>query len=179
MSPDYLNEAARAVTLSLPIKPWIAVPFLDLLFDFSRVRNVHACGSLPVSLPKDFAISNHCIRPPKVDDPEKSFERITKLVTGKTWSQDHVRHVSLTSARGWSVYFPCIDAEDPDELENASIFVERGVPSRGGVRGTRVEDGDHRIVSRCLERKSSRKRQSWTPGVSGRGSVQRAKRRSG
>jgi len=70
-----------------------------------------------------------------------SFELLSRLLLGHMYSADYVKPAVLISAWGWSVFLDAVDAIDPTDVSTNSMRVVCGVPSRRGLRRTRIIDG--------------------------------------
>lgn len=71
-----------------------------------------------------------------------SFKVLCFLILGRHMSHDdYVKPAVLVSAWGWSVFLDSIDSVDPFDVSVGKLRVVRGVPSRRGLRRTRIIDG--------------------------------------
>ena len=72
----------------------------------------------------------------------ESFKVLCFLILGRHMSHDdYVKPAVLVSAWGWSVFLDSIDSVDPFDVSVDKLRVVRGVPSRRGLRRTRIIDG--------------------------------------
>ena len=72
----------------------------------------------------------------------QSFEVLSLLLIGRhIYNTDYVKHAVLVSAWGWSVFLDSLDAVDPFDVSINTMRVRHGVPSRRGLRRSRIVDG--------------------------------------
>ena len=69
-----------------------------------------------------------------------AFSILSRLLLGHMYTEEYV-HALLISAWGWSIFFDCIDINDPADVSIDKIRVLNGVPTRRGLRRTRIIDG--------------------------------------
>ena len=123
-----------------------------ILIVFARVRgeDLKKCSHLPLSLSEhpNLKQSNLGIErastasgvPPALD-LINSFQILSRLLLGHSYSQDYVGSAVLVSAWGWSIFLESVDARDPVDVSVSTMRVLHGVPSRRGLRRTRIIDG--------------------------------------
>ena len=70
-----------------------------------------------------------------------SFMILSRLLLGHMYSDEYVRPAVLVSAWGWSLFFDSMDASDPDDVPTSTFRAMCGVPTRGGLRRSRIIDG--------------------------------------
>ena len=70
-----------------------------------------------------------------------AYSLLARLLVGRTYSEDYISSSCLISAWGWSVMFDSVDATDPSDVCTETIRVLYGVPSRHGVRQSRIVNG--------------------------------------
>ena len=127
-----------------------------ILVTFARIRNedLQKCTALPLSLyahqglqkvdhGMDKTITNSTRTRPL--DLVGSFKVLSRLLLGHMYSEDYVQDAILVSAWGWSIFFEFIDAIDPAEVSTDAMRVVYGVPTRRGLRRTRIIDGPTQI----------------------------------
>jgi len=71
----------------------------------------------------------------------KSFDILSRLLQGPSFSEEMNKRTFLVSACGWCVYFDSINSVDPAEIFKSTLRIVRGVPVRDDVRKTRIVDG--------------------------------------
>ena len=112
-----------------------------LLLDFATIADPTSCESLSMNL--SAAVTYHHLRD-SIERPESlvgPFRRLTQLIYSKE-PPTHIRDsASLVCERGWSIYLPFIDAENPEEAEPSVIFAQPGVPTRGSIQRKLIIDG--------------------------------------
>ena len=123
-----------------------------ILIILARIRgeDLKECSHLPLSpfeyskLTKaDLGIerSSQADEVPPALDLTNSFEILSRLLSGYSYSQDYVKSAVLVSAWDWSIFFESVDARDPADVSVSTMRVLHGVPSRRGLRRTRIIDG--------------------------------------
>ena len=124
-----------------------------LVFALSRIHpnDLERCANLPLSLPafENLDERHHGIKKTtKAKDQIEpimtiptSFHILCRLMLGHSFSEDYIEHAVLVSAWGWSTFFGSIDALDPADASACDIRLLQGVPTRKGLRRTRVIDG--------------------------------------
>ena len=70
-----------------------------------------------------------------------SFRLLSQLLLGHMFSEEYFKPAVLVSAWGWSVFLDVVDAIDPTDVSTNTIRVVCGVPSRRGLRRSRIIDG--------------------------------------
>ena len=126
-----------------------------ILETFSRIRkeDLHRCTALPLSLRgyETLQKAEHVtgkISPDNISTRSwnlvGSFENLYRLLLGHMYSEDYVKNAVLVSAWGWSIFFESIDAIDPADVSTDTIRVMHGVPTRRGLRRSRIIDGPAR-----------------------------------
>ena len=77
----------------------------------------------------------------------QSFRILSFLLLGSHMSvDDYVEPAVLVSAWGWSVFFDSINSVDPSDVSVHTLRVVHGVPSRRGLRRTRIIDGPQSLL---------------------------------
>lgn len=99
----------------------------------------------------------------------ESFKILSFLLLGRHMCHDdYIKPAVLVSAWGWSVILDSIDSVDPFDVPVDTLRVLRGVPSRRGLRRTRIIDGPQSFSKSATLQSSidSRTHVCLTPGVS-------------
>ena len=145
-------------------KPWHGL--MAVLISLARVPSLKDCIRMPLSIevflrqhaPQDLDwsfekllneamnIETHNFdkpRPPSTYLLRNSaaYSLLARLLVGRTYSEDYISSSCLISAWGWSVMFDSVDATDPSDVCTETIRILYGVPSRRGVRQSRVVNG--------------------------------------
>ena len=69
------------------------------------------------------------------------FTIISRLLLGHMYTEEYVEDAVLISAWGWIVFFDCMDCIDPADVSADRVRILCGVPTRRGLRRTRIIDG--------------------------------------
>lgn len=130
---------------------WLTL--VAILISFARVPDddLARCGEMPLSLNAidilphgENAKLNHR-SPEGFLNLLKSFKILSFLLLGRHMSHDdYVKPALLVSAGGWSVFLDSTESVDPFDVPVDTLRVLRGVPSRRGLRRTRIIDGPQR-----------------------------------
>ncbi|KAI4123400.1 MAG: hypothetical protein LQ347_006175, partial [Umbilicaria vellea] len=153
------NLDQRLVETSIGLPPpnsEIKLPASGLyatLITFARIHGLEGCMNLPLSI-------NVCYRyqtrrntnnrfgfPGGFDRLESysghpdCFDHLSRLLLGHCYTQDYVKSAVLISGWGWSIFYNTVDAIDPVDVSLDFLQVMPGVPSRQGLRKTRILDG--------------------------------------
>ena len=123
-----------------------------ILIVLTRIRgeDLKECSHLPLSLSEyskltkaDLGIerSSQADEVPPALDLINSFEILSRLLLGYSYSQGYVKSAVLVSAWGWSIFFESVDARDLVDVSVSTMRVLHGIPSRRGLRRTRIIDG--------------------------------------
>ncbi|KAK2751096.1 hypothetical protein FQN57_000171 [Myotisia sp. PD_48] len=145
---DALDDAEKQ---GLGLINWVHL--VGVIYAFSRVRDLKSCENLPLSV-KVLSYLDHELEERNgglvgsIPDVEKSGQILYNLLLGPTFTYyssndcniNYSNDASLISYGGWSVFFDVFDAVDPMDLSLDDILIMPGVPSRGGVRKTRIID---------------------------------------
>ncbi|KAL9105080.1 MAG: hypothetical protein Q9187_008828, partial [Circinaria calcarea] len=147
-----------------------------ILLTFARIRDLEQCINLPLSTEAYWQLQKDDHGIEKFDlnassplpDLIVSFKLLSRLLLGHCFSDDYVKPAVLISAWGWSLFLDCIDAADPVDVSVETFRVMQGVPSRRGVRKTRIIDGpnDVRLSSTLGETLDHQDHVTYFPGVS-------------
>ena len=147
-----------------------------ILLTFARIRDLEQCINLPLSTEAYWQLQKDDHGIEKFDlnasgplpDLILSFKLLSRLLLGHCFSDDYVKPAVLISAWGWSLFLDCIDAADPVDVSIETFRVMQGVPSRRGVRKTRIIDGptDVRLSSTLGETLDHQDHVTYFPGVS-------------
>ncbi len=114
---------------------------VNILFACATISedDLARCIDMPLTLNvqiEQLAASDHLL------GPSVSFHTLSILLLGHNMYRDeYVKPASLVSAWGWSMFFGSMDANDPSDVSLNTLRVLRGVPSRRGLRRTRIIDG--------------------------------------
>ena len=125
---------------------------IALVIIFARVheQDLESCLTMPLSLSvfhslrsndvtfREFVTSKDDI---SILDLSTSFRIFSQLLKGPSLDLDYTRAAVLVSAWGWSVYFDCMDITDPVDVHTTTFRVMHGVPTRDGLRRSRIIDG--------------------------------------
>ena len=116
-----------------------------IVITFARIPedDLKGCKEIPLALDALKLIPVH-------GDPEEnldlfeSFKILSFLLFGRHMRHDdYVGSSVLVSAWGWSVFLDSIDSVDPIDVPVNTLRVLRGIPTRRGLRRTRIIDGPH------------------------------------
>ncbi len=136
-----------------------------IVITFARISDddLARCSQIPLalnvsSIPVPDVIRSIYDRVKRLDDRDRksslnllhSFKVLCFLILGRHMSHDdYVEPAVLVSAWGWSVFLDSIDSVDPSDVSVGKLRVVRGVPSRRGLRRTRIIDGpkSHSILA--------------------------------
>ena len=119
--------------------------FVILLEAFSRLHDIMECQNLPLSLYefRDLVVDSQRSKPTYVfTSLAKSFDVLSRLIIGESFgfSRDDIDRSVLISAWGWSLFLGCFNAVDPCDVDATYFYARPGVPTRRGVRKTRIVD---------------------------------------
>ena len=76
----------------------------------------------------------------------KSFDILSRFLQGPVFSEVMNKRTVLVSACGWSLYFGSINSADPADVSVSTLRIVYGVPTRHGVRKTRIIDGPTELL---------------------------------
>lgn len=134
---DYLLSAARSLAV--------------VILAFAHVQDLTSCEDLPLCNLTNVLCDHVLVAQLQTWDgktglrlPEDVWlHAIALLMIGHKEGADRksLQSVSLVSDRGWSVYLCTFGTADPSFIEPGSIKIEKGVPSKGGIRKHKVIDG--------------------------------------
>ena len=102
-----------------------------------------------------FSVHNSRIPPPRTPSYDKfriplgmldAHTLLCRLLLGHMYSDEYTDAV-LISAWGWSVFLDCMNTNDPAGVSIDKIRVVPGVPSRHGLRRSRIIDGPIEVQS--------------------------------
>ena len=124
-------------------------PLFRLVFIFSQIHDLSSCAKLPLSIeafreqarPFYSRIIPEKILIRELSDLTSSFRLVTHLMLGRCFTGAYVLDAVLVSSWGWSIYLDSIRAEDPSEVSTQLLHIVHGVPTRNGVRKSRIIDG--------------------------------------
>lgn len=153
-----LDESVKSLTpnsttgLEL-VKPEILkilIALADIVITFARISedDLAKCIQMPLALNAVHMISNNEITETDHKNPRnffgllESFETLSlMLLHCHIRHENYIKRAFLVSAWGWSVFLDSIDSIDPSDVSIDTLRVLRGVPSRRGIRKTRIIDG--------------------------------------
>ncbi|MCJ1326592.1 hypothetical protein MMC10_003257 [Thelotrema lepadinum] len=119
--------------------------FFALLLAFARVSNRHETETLPLSvhefrqLDSDYMVDDW-LKYQRIPGLGESFRFLSRLLLREQPSEDEVAALLLTSGWGWSIYFDCFSLVDPADMNVTYLVIKPGVPTRRGLRKTRIMD---------------------------------------
>ena len=137
------NIAFRQSSFAAEPKGPIISALVNILFAFATISedDLARCTDMPLTLNVQIEqltrqTSEH------LPGPSVSFHILSMLLLGRhVYRDDYVNPAFLVSAWGWSIFFDSMDAIDPFDVSLNTLRVLRGVPSRRGLRRTRIIDG--------------------------------------
>ena len=152
MAPEDVEKAGRGTrsmalnfrrhSLDL-IEISVLVP---ILLSLAKVdpRNLQNCDDLPFCmslsgltyLGKNLDIDRHDFQNIRMNSVA-AFDILSNMLCPAVPTKDAV----LVSVQGWSLFFDALTKIDPAEAVNSAIRIEPGVPSRRGLRKTRIVNG--------------------------------------
>lgn len=144
---DEKADLDRGLTSRVRV-PWLTL--VAILITFARIPedDLARCREMPLALNAiDIVLTNENARldhknPEKFVDLPEAFKILSILLLGRHMGHDdYVKPAFLVSAWGWSVFLDSIDCIDPFDVPVNTLRVMRGVPSRRGLRRTRIIDG--------------------------------------
>lgn len=103
-----------------------------------------------------FFMHNSRIPPPRTPSYDKfripmgildAHTLLCRLLLGHMYSDEYTDAI-LISAWGWSVFLDCMDTNDPANVSIDKVRVVSGVPSRHGLRRSRIIDGPIEVQSK-------------------------------
>jgi len=174
---EFINFPARSEHIMKKLN-WQSLAAILTSFAMINPEDLEQCTSLPLCLYEQHPIpkTDHGIVQSTISDATyfhtlnvvNAFGILSRLLLGHMYSDDYVKSAMLVSAWGWSIFFQSIDAVDPADVSFHTIRVARGVPSRRGLRRTRIIDGptESRFSSFQGERLSEFPQVTYFPGVS-------------
>jgi hypothetical protein len=147
--PEELRILSYTVDAALRRRVDVSWPFvLCLIYAFARVKDRDHCGLLPLSLMRsDRSGTIEC--PPltagdtfdgPVPNPVMCFSLLCAMLLGGRYTKEYTAKAFLVSDRGWSIFFPSLEATDPEDFDCGAIYIKPGVPVRDGVRKARIVD---------------------------------------
>ncbi|KLU89526.1 hypothetical protein MAPG_08497 [Magnaporthiopsis poae ATCC 64411] len=147
--PEDLRNMSHTVDGALRRRAGVSWPsVLSLIYAFARVKDRGTCGAFPLSLeqfehigPAEHALSYERGFRGFVPNPAVCFEILGRLLLGPRFTREHISKAFLVSERGWSIFFPSLEATDPEDFDCGVIHIKPGVPARDGVRKARIVDG--------------------------------------
>jgi hypothetical protein len=122
-----------------------------IILAFAHVQNLASCENLPLcNMPN--VLCNHVLVTQLQTWDGKAGLRLPEdvwlhaialLMIGhkESATRKAFQSVSLVSDRGWSIYLCTFGTADPSFIHPGSIKIEKGVPSRCGIRKRKVMDG--------------------------------------
>ncbi|KAF4333291.1 hypothetical protein FBEOM_12877 [Fusarium beomiforme] len=142
------SECIGAASTDRKRKSAIWSAAMALVYALSRVKELAACALFPLSLDAfdSLTLDNHLLADKvgfkgPIPDTVRSFEIICKLLVGRLYNKEYVSKAFLISSRGWSIFMDTVDAIDPADVDSWSLHIRLGVPSRDGIRKSRIIDG--------------------------------------
>ena len=131
-------------------RPYQWLTLVAILVSFARVPvdDLARCSAMPLALDAIDILPHD--ENAKLDHKNaegylnllESFKILSFLLLGRHMGHDdYVKPALLVSAWGWSVFLDSIDPGDPFDVPVDTLRVLRGVPSRRGLRRTRIIDG--------------------------------------
>ena len=148
--PDNCSAPLKRHTLDLS-------SLVVLLLALARVQpeDLVNCSDLPLSVPVQQqmrhgephvrAIADGSLREVEIS-LTTSFDVLSRFLQGSTFSRQRNQCSILVSACGWSIYFDSINGDDPAYTFASTLRVVRGIPTRDGVRRTRIVDGPTQLL---------------------------------
>lgn len=146
---DFARSIRKAPLKRIQVMRMINWPALvAILLAFARIRSLDHCKTIPLSLDVHRGLNkNTCHIGTEVDGPDhcfslmNGFEILCRLLLGNSFSKDYIEPAVLISSRGWSIVLDIVDAIDLNDVSTETFRVLQGVPSRRGIRKTRIIDG--------------------------------------
>lgn len=141
-----IRKAPRERIQIMKLINWPAL--VTILLAFARIRSLDNCETIPLSLNVHRGLNKniHHVEA-EVDGPDHcfglmhGFEILCRLLLGNSFSKEYTETAVLISSRGWSIVLDIIDAADLSDVSAGTFRVLQGVPSRRGIRKTRIIDG--------------------------------------
>lgn len=128
-----------------PDRPLDLLPYIVIVFARISKEDLVKCKEMPLSLNVSNTVYGNDEQHINVSE---SFKILSFLLLGHHMHhEDYVRSAILVSAWGWSVFLDSIDAVDPFDMPVDTLRVLRGVPSRRGLRRTRIIDGPQSFLT--------------------------------
>lgn len=126
------------------------IALANVVVTFARISedDLTKCSEMPLALNavhmisyNQFTESDH-VSPRNFFGLLESFEILSlMLLSCHIRHENYIKRAFLVSAWGWSVFLDSIDSVDPSDVSIDTLRVLRGVPSRRGIRKTRIIDG--------------------------------------
>lgn len=146
---QYVNKLPKKLHV-MKNTNWPAL--VTLLISIARVpaHDLEKCQNLPLSLDiyRKLEKLQHGIdvttTVPFTQRPVnliESYTFLSRLLLGSMFSEEYVGQSVLVSAWGWSIFFNSVDALDPADVSISNMRILCGVPSRRGLRRSRIIDG--------------------------------------
>lgn len=131
--------------------------YAALVYLFARIGDLGTCESVTISLTafRNLRKEDHGITRSgdsfagPLPDVVLSYDLLARLLLGRRYSKSGMEKTFLVSGYGWSLFFDSLDAVDPADVTTGLLHLRLGVPTRLGVRRTRIVDGptDVRLTS--------------------------------
>lgn len=149
---DLLEESKVRPLTGIPRalqNQWPSLVAIIMVFARVRPEDLERCENLPISFRGFLELGTSHEGDPKLSassrnapvDLMTSFDIMCHLLLGSLFSKEYIKPAVLVSAWGWSIFLDSVDASDPADVSLRSMRVLLGVPSRRGVRRTRIIDG--------------------------------------
>lgn len=128
----------------------VLIALANIVITFARISedDLAKCSEMPLALNAVHMFSNSQITETDHMNPRnffgllESFEILSlMLLNCHIRHENYIKRAFLVSAWGWSVFLDSIDSIDPSDVSVDTLRVLRGVPSRRGIRKTRIIDG--------------------------------------
>ena len=172
---SYVGKSPNRKKFMKRPKCWALVAMV-IVFARIQEQDLELCKALPLSLSvfrffrrsdNDFKRLANTEDGIESFDSLKSFEIFSQLLVGSQ-SSHYALPAALVSAWGWSVFFDCMDAADPGDIPTSTFRVMCGVPTRGGLRRSRIIDGPNMGRAASLKREMISKDPpiNFCPGIS-------------
>lgn len=126
------------------------IALANIVMTFARISedDLAKCSEMPLALNAVHMITKTQVTQSYQMNPRKffclldSFEILSlMLLHCHIRHENYIKRAFLVSAWGWSVFLDSIDSIDPSDVSIDTLRVLRGVPSRRGIRKTRIIDG--------------------------------------